>query len=48
MLQLTITAYLLLVPYFIGYYAGQYDAKRAARHKPVSLKETVIDGSGTD
>ena len=36
MLQLTITAYLLLVPYFIGYYAGQYDAKRAARNKHLS------------
>ena len=48
MLQLFVTVCLLLFPYFIGYYAGQYDAKRAARHKPVSLKETVIDGSGTD
>lgn len=46
MLQLYVTACLLL-PYFIGYFAGQYDTKRAARHKPVSFKETVIDGAGT-
>ena len=46
MLQLTITA-CMLVPYIIGCFAGQYDAKRAARNKPVSFKETVIDEAGT-
>ena len=46
--MLTATIYaLVLVPYIIGCFAGQYDAKRAARHKPVSFKETIIDEAGT-
>ena len=46
MFTATITA-CMLVSYIIGCFAGQYDAKRAARNKHLSFKETVIDEAGT-